>query len=78
MITKFIEVIFSLFLRKTRVQIDPDHLPGLRAPKPMPFRPPLAREQLQQEGETLSDTYERFIESRVKGSTKRKSDWNFW
>jgi hypothetical protein len=77
MISKLFSWLSSQILGSKSIRIDPDHLPGLRAPKPMPFRPPLPREEKQQKSETLADTYERFKQSRTKGAPKRKSDWNF-
>jgi hypothetical protein len=75
MISKFLDWIVSFFITGRTIRVNPDHLPGLRPPKPMPFRPKL--EQKQVEAESIYDTYERFRKSRTSNKTNRRADWKF-
>lgn len=47
-----------------KIRIDPDHLPGLKAPKPGPPVPPRETSRRQQpSGPSIEELYDRFIAS---------------
>jgi hypothetical protein len=56
---------------RTGVRINPNHLPGLVAPKPAPFTPRLEKPEDKSE-ENIKDLYKRFIASGGKPATSRK------
>jgi hypothetical protein len=63
-----------LFSKGKGVKIDPDFLPGLRAPRPAPRLPIARRKPPVTEGPDLDAVYARYLASGARKKRKRPND----
>lgn len=72
------ELINKLFPRGTRIKVDPDHLPGLRAPTSRPRIPPRPKPPAS-EASDIQGMYDRFqamgVKPKSKGQHNRGIGW---
>lgn len=63
-----------LGFKAERIRIDPDFLPGLRAPKPAPPRPSIPPRP-EPERESIEEVYRRFKQLKLNKQHPKSDDW---